>query len=142
MAFQWLDMRIGEERDRREREAGIRERLPRGLDELHGTLAECVAAYAGAFGPESAEIQFQQGRIRILVREQQNGKWEQRSRIEITTGTAPPAFRVDRGGEPYVVEAGLLPGDKMFYRDGDEYITLEELTRRILDRAFFPKLTA
>jgi len=36
----------------------------------------------------------------------------------------------------------VLAGDKLFYRDGDEYITLEELTRRILDRALFPKLTA
>jgi len=39
-----------------------------------------------------------------------------------------------------MIEVGLLPGDKLFYRDQDEFITGEELTRRILDRALFPKL--
>jgi hypothetical protein len=39
-----------------------------------------------------------------------------------------------------MIEVGLLPGDKLFFRDHDEFLTMEELTRRILDRAFFPKL--
>ena len=37
MSFQWLQMRITEEKDRRAREAQILERLPRALDELHKT---------------------------------------------------------------------------------------------------------
>jgi hypothetical protein len=41
-----------------------------------------------------------------------------------------------------MVEVGLLPDDKVFYRDRDQdkYLTVEELTRRILDRSLFPKL--
>jgi hypothetical protein len=39
-----------------------------------------------------------------------------------------------------MIEVGLLPGDKLFYRDQDQFVTMEELTRRILDRALFPKL--
>ena len=54
--------------------------------------------------------------------------------------TSLPGFRIERGGEPLMIEVGLLPGDKLFYRDKDEFLTMEELTRRILDRAFFPKL--
>jgi hypothetical protein len=33
-----------------------------------------------------------------------------------------------------------LPGNKLFYRDQDKYLTAEQMTRRILDRAPFPKL--
>jgi hypothetical protein len=40
------------------------------------------------------------------------------------------------------IELGLLPGDKMYYKDGDKFLTMEELTRRILDRSLFPKLAA
>jgi hypothetical protein len=41
---------------------------------------------------------------------------------------------------PLEIVVGLLPGDMLFYRDGDKYLTMEELTRRILDQALFPKL--
>lgn len=140
MSFDWLELRIAEERERRQRETDILQRLPQGLEELHQSLSVCVAAYTAAFGQESADIHFQHGRIRITVREPQSGKWEQIAKIEITGVPAPPAFRIEQGGEPISIEVGLLPGDKLFYREGDEYLTVEGLTRRILDRAFFPKL--
>jgi hypothetical protein len=37
-------------------------------------------------------------------------------------------------------KAGPQPEDKLFYRDGEQYLTMEELTRRIMDKALFPKL--
>ena len=140
MGFQWLGMRIQEEQERRQREAQILERLPRALEETHRHLAECVEAYAGAFGPESADIHLQASKIRITVRDEQEGKWQQRAKIEMSIFASLPGFRIERGGEPLMIEVGLLPGDKLFYRDKDEFLTMEELTRRILDRAFFPKL--
>jgi hypothetical protein len=38
----------------------------------------------------------------------------------------------------------MLPGDKLFFRDRekDQYVSMEEVTHRALDRAFFPKLRA
>src|ERR1700682_3962854 len=42
MSFQWLQMRIQEEKERRQREANILERLPRALEELHRSLIVCV----------------------------------------------------------------------------------------------------
>jgi hypothetical protein len=140
MGFQWLGMRIQEEQDRRQREAQILERLPRALEETYRQLASCVEAYAGAFGPESADILLQGSKIRITIRDEQDGKWQQRTKIEMSIVSSLPGFRIDRGGEPLMIEVGLLPGDKMFYRDKDEFLTMEEMTRRILDRAFFPKL--
>ncbi len=140
MSFQWLQMRVQEERERREREAQILARLPRALEETHRHLAACVEVYAGAFGPESADIHLQASKIRITVREEQDGKWQQRAKVEISIVPSLPGFRIERGGEPLMIEVGLLPGDKLFYRDQDEFITGEELTRRILDRALFPKL--
>jgi len=140
MGFQWLGMRIQEEQERRQREAQILERLPRALEETHRHLAECVEAYAGAFGPESADIHLQASKIRITVRDEQDGKWQQRAKIEVSIIASLPGFRIERGGEPLMIEVGLLPGDKLFYRDQDEFLTMEELTRRTLDRAFFPKL--
>jgi hypothetical protein len=142
MTFQWLDMRIGEERDRRKREAEILERLPRALDEMHKMLGECVADYQNAFGPEAAEISGHLSRIRITVREKREGKWEVTAKIEIVVDQKLPGLQVDRAGKPLIIEIGLLPGDKLYFRDVevDQYITIEDLTRRILDRSFFPKL--
>jgi hypothetical protein len=40
------------------------------------------------------------------------------------------------------VEFGLLPSDKLFYldREQDKYLTMDEFTKRILDRTLFPAL--
>ena len=53
-----------------------------------------------------------------------------------------PGIRIDRGEDSLAVEIGILSNDKLFYRDceKDTYLSLEDLTRRILDRALFPKL--
>ena len=140
MSFQWFQLRVQEEQERREREAQILARLPRALEETYRNLAACVEAYAGAFGPESADIHLQASKIRITIREEQEGKWQQRAKIEVSVMASLPGFRIERGGEPLMIEVGLLPGDKLFYRDQDQFLTMEELTRRILDRALFPKL--
>jgi len=142
MNLQWLTMRINEEQDRRQREDNIRKRLPRALEELHASLVECLKTYTAAFGPQSADIHFSSGRIRIEIRDEVEGRWATRAEIGISNDVALPGFRIERGDTPFMVEVGVLTGDKLFYRDGDEYITIEELTRRILDRALFPKLVA
>ena len=140
MSFQWFQMRVQEEQERREREAQIAARLPVALEEVHRNLARCIEAYAAAFGPESADIHMQASKIRITIREEQDGKWQQRAKVEMSILASLPGFRIDRGGEPLMIEVGLLPGDKLFYRDQDQFLTMEELTRRALDHAFFPKL--
>ena len=144
MSYQWLSMRITEENDRRKREEEILERLPRALEEVHQALAGCVENYQQAFGPEAAELQSLATRIRVTVREELDGRWEQRSRVEVVTDASLPGFKIDRGdgSQPLIIEVGMLPGDKLYFRDHDkdQYVTMEELTRRILDRALFPKL--
>ena len=140
MSFQWLGMRIQEEQERREREAQILARLPRALEEAHRHLALCVEAYAGAFGPESADIHLKASTISIAIRDEKDGKWQQRAKVEVTIIPSLPGFRIERGGDTLMIEVGLLPGDKLFYRDQGEFLTMEELTRRTLDGAFFPKL--
>jgi hypothetical protein len=140
MNLEWMEMRIAEEHDRREREENIRRRLPTALEELNESLTECVQTYTAAFGQKSASIQFAGGRVRIEAREEVDGRWATRAEITISNDLKLPGFRIDRAGEPYVVEVGVLAGDNVFYRDGDDYITIEEVTRRILDRALFPKL--
>jgi len=140
MSFEWLTMRIGEERERRQREVTILALLPKGLEELHATLADCVATYTAAFGAESAAIQLGGGAIQVTVREKREKGWQPRAQVEVSTVADPPAFLIRRGEESFSIEVGLLPGDKLYYRDSEEYLTVEELTRRILDRALFPKL--
>ena len=141
MAFQWLQMRIGEERERRKREAATLAMLPEALADLNRQLAECIDAYASAFGEQSAEISFHSGKIRVTTRAEQNGRWEPTARMEIVAVETLPGFKVDAGsGEAMMIEVGLLPGDKPFFRHNDQYLTVEEMTRRILDRALFPKL--
>lgn len=142
MSFQWLKMRISEEQDRRLREAQVRERLPRALDELHRALTDCIESYTQAFGAETAELQLEGRRISIVVREQLDGEWRQQAKVEIAAVDAIPGFQIACGGEPVVIEVGMLPGDKLFYRDRDQdqYVSLDEVTHRALDRALFPKL--
>ena len=142
MTLQWLDMRINEERERRKREAQVLERLPRALDDMHKLLGQCVADYQEAFGSESAEISGHLSRIRITVRDKREGKWEPVAKIDIAIDNKLPGFQVDRAGKPLTIEVGTLAGDKLYFRDveSDQYVTTEDLTRRILDRCLFPKL--
>ena len=144
MPFQWLEMRITEEKDRRRREAQIRERLPRALDDLHAALSACISAYTQAFGAESAALSRDDGHIRITVNEQRNQTWKPAATVEIASDPLLPGFRIARGEQSLEIEVGMLPNDKVYYRDRelDQFVTIEELTRRILDRSFFPKLAA
>jgi len=140
MTFQWLQMRITEENERRLKEAQTLERLPRVMDEVHEAIVDCADEYAAAFGKEAIELKYFLHKLRLTVNEQKEGKWEKAAKVEVNTVTKPPGIRVDRDGDVFEIEVGLLPGDKLFYKDGDQFLTMEELTRRILDRALFPKL--
>ena len=53
-----------------------------------------------------------------------------------------PGIRIERGEYSLAVEVGLLPSNNLYYRDceQDKYLTLDDLTKRVLDRALFPKL--
>ena len=139
--FKWLRLRIAEEKERQEREARILDRLPLATEELQEGLNACIAAYTDAFSADQIEIQTEPTRIRILVRHRWDGV-ANRSSIEILKVPAIPGFQIDRGGSPLVIEVGVLPDNRLFYRDReqDQYLTMEELTRRILDRTLFPKL--
>ena len=142
MTFQWLQMRVQEEKDRRQRESSAMERLPMALQELHTYLVSCVEEYTKAFGPESAEITLLPNRIKVSSREQREGRWHQAAKVEAIAVAEIPGFRIERGEYSMAVEVGVLPSNKLFYRDReqDKYLTMEEFTRRILDRVLFPKL--
>jgi hypothetical protein len=138
MAYQWLVMRISEENDRRKKEENTLQRLPTALDEVYSEVKDCVDEYRTAFGDDSVDLQRSPDKIRIAVR------GEKEAHAEVVTAPKIPGFQVDRGvgGEPLMIEVGVLPGDKLYFRDlqRDQYVTMEDLTRRILDRVFFPKL--
>lgn len=111
------------------------------MDEVHQAIAECVAVYASAFGPESIELSYFLHKIRVTVRELKEGKWEKSAKVEVSALSKPPSVHIDRNGDVLDIEVGLLPGDNIFYKDGEEFLTMEEMTRRILDRSLFPKLS-
>jgi len=141
--FHWLQMRIAEEKERRDRETMILDRLPQAAAQVEHALATCVANYIAAFGPRAASIESKDSVIHVVVREETAGVvWRERSRIEVVSVPTIPGFQIDRAGSPLLIEVGLLPGEKLYYRDRekDQYLTMEELTRRILDRSMFPKL--
>jgi hypothetical protein len=144
MSFQWLQMRISEEKDRRKKQTSTLQRLPDALEEVHAALLACIEQYREAFGVNAAELQLEPEKIRVISRQDTDGAWKQNAVVEVVLVPKVPGFQIDNGagGEPMLVEVGLLPGDKLYFRDRvkDQYIMMEELTRRILDRAFFPKL--
>lgn len=142
MSFHWLRMRITEEQERRRREAQIQDRLPRAMDDLCGALSTCVESYTQAFGAEAAEVQRESASVSVVVREEAGGQWQPRAKVEIALDEAVPGFQIEAGGKTVLIEVGLLPGDKIFYRDKerDQYVSMDEVTHLALDRAFFPKL--
>ncbi len=140
MAYQWLAVRIGEEKDRRHREDFVRQRLPLAFEEVHKALAECAAAFAGAFGPQAIQVRKDAATIGLTICEEWEGQWSKRADIEINLDAALPGFRVSRGGESFSVVVGMLPGDKLFYKRDDQYLAIEDVTRTVLDRVLFPKL--
>jgi len=142
MAFQWLQIRLQEERERRELQARHLARLPGALQELHDLLVECIESYKENFGESSADIVMLPNRIQVTVREERAGNWQQVSTVEVVAAPEMPGFLVKRGEHTLEIEVGLLPSDKLFYRDRaqDKYIAMDELTRRVLDRALFPAL--
>ena len=135
MPFTWLSMRISEEQDRRQREAETLARLGPALDEMQRILASCLEEYNAAFGAGAAVLRREGPVLRARVQEPPG-------EVRITTVPEMPGFQVERGEVSLAIEIGLLPGEKLFYRDrnSDQFLTLEELTRRILDRVLFPKL--
>jgi hypothetical protein len=142
MSLQWLQMRIQEEQERRERQSQTLERLPQALEDLYAQLRSCVQSYTSTFGTESAEVVLQPNRIKVSAREERDGRWHPVAKVDVILVPDLPGFRVERGEYSLAVEVGVLPSDKLFYRDReqDTYLTMEELTRRILDRVLFPGL--
>lgn len=132
MSFQWLQMRIGEEKERRDREAQVLARLPRAIDELEGSLRSCLNAVAEAFG---ATAQLSRKDLDLLV-EGDGGA------VEVATILELPGIEIRRGDTRRQLQIGTLPGDRVYYLDltADQYLAMDELTRLILDRVLFPKL--
>jgi hypothetical protein len=126
-------MRIGEERDRREREAQILGMLPGAIDDLRTQLSACVDAFNSAFGAGAGRIEQTPRGLSVTG----DG-----APVEIVIDTELPGFQVHREESSLAVKVGVLPGDRLYYFDvaADQYLTMEELTRRILDRVLFPKL--
>jgi hypothetical protein len=126
-------MRIGEEKDRRDREAEVLARLPRAFDELEGSLAECVNAFAAQFGSESARLH------RDGLKLSATGAG---GNVEVNPLPELPGIEIRRKESAREIKVGILPGDRVFYLDvlADQYLSMDELTRLILDRVLFPKL--
>ena len=76
MAFQWLQMRIQEERERRELQRKHLERMPAALQEIHDYLADCIRSYTENFGSNSADIVLLPNLIKVTVREERDGTWQ------------------------------------------------------------------
>lgn len=133
MSFQWLQMRIGEEKERRDREAQVLARLPRAIDELEGSLRSCLKAVAEAFGGDAAQLSRKD--LDLLV-EGDGGA------VEVATILELPGIEIRRGDTRRQLQIGTLPGDRVYYLDltADQYLAMDELTRLILDRVLFPKL--
>lgn len=133
MSFQWLTIRIGEEKDRRAREAQILQMLPEALEELRGHLGLCVDAYNDAFGEGAARIEKGPDSLKVATAS---------TEVDVVTDTELPGFHIRRQAASEAIQVGVLPGGRPFYFDvaADQYLTTEDLTRRVLDRVLFPRL--
>jgi hypothetical protein len=126
-------MRIGEEKDRRAREQQILGILPGAIDDLGNQVGNCVEAFNSALAEPAAHLDRTAEGLSVSSANR---------RVDIVTDTELPGFHVRRESTSFAVQVGVLPTGKLFYFDvaGDQYLTMEDLTRRILDRVLFPKL--
>jgi hypothetical protein len=133
MSFQWLELRISEERERRNREAKILARLPGAMDELGANLASCVHAYTAAFTDNSVLLTQDGPRLTVAA---------DSKRVEVLADPQLPGLQIQRDGVSMPIQIGILPGEGLFYLDlgADQYLSMDELTRKILDRVLFPNL--
>ena len=88
----------------RSRWPAIRQRSQAGLEELHEALVGCLESYTASFGTDAAEITLQPSRIHLSVREEQDGKWEQSARVDISAVLSIPGFQIEHGNEPVIIE--------------------------------------
>src|ERR1051326_6921070 len=104
MSFQWLKSRITEEKERRDRDARIRARLPDAVAELGDNLAACLDAYCAAFPTDAATLTRDDRRLTV----QADGK-----RVEVLGDPQLPGFQVRRGDSSSAIQVGFLPGDRL-----------------------------
>jgi len=142
MSFQWLQLRIQEEKDRRQREVLTLQRLPLALEELHDILKQGLRPYTSSFGEDTVDIVFLQNRIKVTARDPHDSRSQNTSKVEVALAPDIPGFRIERGEKKLDVEVGILGSNNLFYRDRerDVYLNMEDLTKRILDPLLFPKL--
>ncbi len=140
MTFQWIQLRISEEQERRNREDVVRARLPLALEELRDALCICASEFNTAFEDQAAEVASVANELRISVRQQRGGSWKDRARVTVSVNPELPGFTVAGAGEPRLVQVGMLAGDKLFYKSGERYLSMDDLTKLILDGVLFPEL--
>ena len=127
-------MRISEEKDRRERENAVLARLEEVFLDLRSHLADCVETYNQAFAGAPATLEDIEGPVRT-IRISAND-----NQVEMSMDHTVPGFQIDQPAGRTSIITGVLPGGNMFYRDSDRYLSLEEVTKKVLDRTLFPKL--
>jgi hypothetical protein len=132
MPFQWLQLRMSEEKERRERERQVLERLPSAVDEMEAAVRECLDACAEAFGNAA---RLARNGLDLTVTGEGGA-------VEVAAVLELPGIEIRRNGSARQIQIGMLPGDRVFYLDrtADQYLSMDELTRLILDRVLFPKL--
>ena len=124
-------------------EAGILRRLLHtcAVDEVHQGIA-LRRRTAETFVGGSADLSSVTGNIHVTINDRKGARWQQVGAVAVILVPELPGFQIAREGHDLIIEVGLLPGDRLCYRDRekDQYLSMEEVTRRILDRALFPKL--
>jgi hypothetical protein len=138
MSFQWIQMRIAEEKERRNREDVVRARLPLAMEELRTALGACASDFNRAFEDQAVEVSSASNGILVSVRQQSGGSWSNRAKVTVSVNPELPGFVVTNGGAPISVQVGMLGGNKIFYKSEEYYLSIEDLTKLILDRVLFP----
>src|SRR6476661_3763511 len=108
VSFQWLQLRITEEKERRDREAQILARLPGAVDELRDSLAICVQDYTAAFAGDPVVLTREDLRLTIAA---------EGNRVDVIGDPQLPGLQVQREGSTTSIQIGILPGDRLFYLD-------------------------
>jgi len=78
-------------------------------------------------------------RIQVCVREEHGDTWQQRSKVNVSTSHRAVLRSMGKRRALWS-RLGCFPEKKSTRRCEQDNTRHEELTRRILDRVFFPKL--
>ena len=114
--------------------------VPLGRSSTHQLWSSAMVitpTLRGIFG-----LEWKAAENKLTVTPNLPAQWNEAKILGVPLGRVRVGVEIRRNGSARQIQVGMLPGDRVYFLDltADQYLSMEELTKLILDRVLFPKL--